>query len=101
MQLCLFLIIFYSFKISGGNEERKFCVDALTGNIFVHAPLDQETTSSFHLTVEVSDNPVGISNKKSDVMYVEVTLNDVNDNSPIFKTNVLLCCCQGNRGRQF
>lgn len=57
-----------------------------SGEIFIHAPLDRETTSTYQLTIKASDRPTYTANQRSSVTFVNVTLTDVNDNKPGFKS---------------
>ncbi|XP_052086465.1 protocadherin Fat 4-like [Mytilus californianus] len=70
-------LVYYT--ISSGNEEGKFAVDLLSGNIKVISSLDTEITNLYNVTINASDNgsPVQFG-----VTYVVITVNDVNDNSP-------------------
>ena len=61
-------------------------MDSSTGEIYVHAPLDRETTPTYRLKIKASDQPPQTANQRSTVMFVNVTLTDVNDNKPVFKT---------------
>ena len=70
----------FSFGIVGGNSEAKFAINE-TGTLFIRESLDREQTSSYNLMVAVSDsgNP-----PRSSVATVGVTVDDVNDNQPVF-----------------
>lgn len=62
-----------------GRDTRLFRLDALSGQIFLDAPLDRERTSQYLFLVEAQDGQ-GHGN------YSQVLINvlDVNDNAPIF-----------------
>lgn len=62
-------------------------MDSFTGKIYVHAPLDRETTPTYHLKIKAFDTPTQIANQRSSFIFVNVTLTDVNDNKPVFKTS--------------
>ena len=68
-----------------GNEDRRFRIEPTFGKIYIHAPLDRETTPAYSLKIEASDRPLQAANQKSSVIFVNVTLTDVNDNKPVFK----------------
>lgn len=61
-------------------------MDPLSGEIFVHAPLDRERTPRHSLKIEASDNSTNPANKRSSVIFINVQLIDVNDNKPLFNT---------------
>ena len=67
-----------SFAVTGGTGQSVFSVNASSGEITVadSSQLDYETTSSFTLNVEVTDNGTG---PLSDTAVITVNLNDVND----------------------
>ena len=62
-------------------------MDSFNGKIYVHAPLDRETTPTYHLKIKAFDTPTQIANQRSSFIFVNVTLTDVNDNKPVFKTS--------------
>ncbi|XP_076089767.1 protocadherin Fat 4-like [Mytilus galloprovincialis] len=70
-------LVYYS--ISSGNEEGKFAVDLLSGNVKVISSLDAEITNLYNITINATDNGSPV---QFDVSYVVITVNDVNDNSP-------------------
>ena len=84
-QLFSIFYIFFRYQIVVGNEDRRFRVDPTSGKIYIHAPLDRETKSTYSLKVKASDSPSQAANQKSSVIFVNVTLTDVNDNKPLFK----------------
>ena len=53
--------------------------------MYVHAPLDRETTPAYHLKITASDSPLQPTNQRSSYIFVDVTLSDVNDNKPVFE----------------
>ncbi|XP_077575888.1 protocadherin Fat 1a [Stigmatopora nigra] len=73
------------YAIVGGNEHGAFAVDAATGDIFVIAPLDYETSPEYYLTVEATD---GGSPPLADTATVSINVTDVNDNQPVFGQRV-------------
>ena len=74
------------YQIAGGNDDRRFRIDSSTGQIYVHAPLDREKTPTYHLNITASDRPTQPANQRSSFIFVDVSLTDVNDNRPVFKT---------------
>ena len=68
----------YTFVISGTNYG-KFKLDSASGLITTTAQLDREATSSYNLSVRISDNG---SPQQSAVSYCKVLVQDVNDHSP-------------------
>ena len=47
-------------------------------------PLDRETKTTYSLEVKAFDRPSRAANQRSSVVFVNVTLTDVNDNKPVF-----------------
>ena len=66
-----------TYEITSGNDEMKFAVTS-AGCIIVSDLLDRETTSEYHLQVQVSD----VSNTGSVFSNVRIFVRDVNDNDP-------------------
>lgn len=71
-----FTVLTYS--ISAGNSEGKFAIDANTGIVSLINSLDYETTTSFALSITISD---GVNTTTG---TLTVTLTDVNDETPVF-----------------
>ncbi len=71
-----------TYAITGGTGQTAFTINSSTGEITVadSAQLDRETTTSFTLTVEVTDDGVGTL---SDTATITITVDDVNDNAPV------------------
>ncbi|CAO2633507.1 Cadherin EGF LAG seven-pass G-type receptor 3 [Lemmus lemmus] len=59
----------------------QFRIDADSGAITLQAPLDYEDQVTYTLAITARDNGIP---QKSDTTYVEVMVNDVNDNAPQF-----------------
>ncbi|KAM4821571.1 cadherin EGF LAG seven-pass G-type receptor 3 isoform 3-T3 [Thomomys bottae] len=59
----------------------QFRIDADSGAITLQAPLDYEDQVTYTLAVTARDNGIP---QKADTTYVEVMVNDVNDNAPQF-----------------
>ncbi|XP_053514540.1 protocadherin-23 [Artibeus jamaicensis] len=69
-----------SYRISSGDEQGKFSVHPWLGTIRTQKPLDHETQPVFVLTVQAQlGSPPACSSTE-----VNITVIDVNDNSPVF-----------------
>ena len=68
-------------SISAGNTGSEFSIDGTTGEITLASALDHESTSSYTLTVQVSDG-----NGSTDTATVTVTVTDAND-APAFESS--------------
>ncbi|XP_062134609.1 LOW QUALITY PROTEIN: fat-like cadherin-related tumor suppressor homolog [Drosophila sulfurigaster albostrigata] len=75
-------ILYY---IVSGNEQRKFSMNSKTGVLWVNGSLDYEKTKFYFLTVQAID---GGSPPLSNIAYVNISINDVNDNTPAFTQNI-------------
>ncbi|CAL4108899.1 unnamed protein product [Meganyctiphanes norvegica] len=64
-----------------GDSPPEFTIHPSTGAITTTKPLDRETQGGYLLTVTARDNG---SPSLSDTTDVEITVSDVNDNSPVF-----------------
>ena len=70
-----------SYSISVGNEFGFFSIDGQTGKISINQTIDREITPQFELTVQAIGDGVGLA-------YVDIDIDDVNDNSPVFTEDV-------------
>ncbi|XP_037118459.1 protocadherin Fat 4 [Syngnathus acus] len=70
------------FSISGGNTNRDFRMDSVTGMVSVAKQLDREVQASYSLVVQASDRG---SSPRVDHATVNIVLLDVNDCSPVFE----------------
>jgi hypothetical protein len=61
-----------------------FLIDEVSGELFTNMSLDRETETAYQLTVSVGDG--GTPTLSSDVT-VEITVNDLNDNYPVFQSS--------------
>ena len=69
-----------TYAITSGNDDDMFTIRPTDGMVFVKHPLDRETTGSYSLVIEASDqDPVS---PKSSTATLQVTVTDVNDNAP-------------------
>ncbi|XP_055958239.1 protocadherin Fat 4 [Patella vulgata] len=70
-----------TYTITNGNTNTDFKLDANAGVLQINKQLDRETTQSYTLQITVSDNGAV---PKSDIISVVITIDDVNDNDPVF-----------------
>ena len=70
-----------TYTIESGNEKGDLYIDPKVGSLVVAKSLDRETTSYYTLTIKASD---GGNPAKSTVKQIRVTVEDVNDNAPVF-----------------
>ncbi|KAK2725567.1 cadherin-related tumor suppressor-like [Artemia franciscana] len=73
------------FKITGGDEEKHFGIDA-NGTLFTVKELDREEQSAFNLIVTAIDMAELPQKRLSSTVQVTITLKDVNDMAPEFVT---------------
>ncbi|XP_065884594.1 protocadherin Fat 4-like [Dysidea avara] len=66
------------YSITGGNNDNKFMMNSQTGEVFISSQLDRDVTSSYSLTVTVTDGTNAVSSQ------LNIVVEDVNDNSPVF-----------------
>ncbi|XP_069049414.1 protocadherin Fat 1 isoform X3 [Lepisosteus oculatus] len=69
------------YSITEGDPFRQFSINFNTGVIHVIAPLDFETHPAYKLNVRATDSLTGAHSE----VFVDVILEDVNDNPPAFK----------------
>lgn len=69
------------YRITGGNEQGKFRLDAHTGVLYVNGSLDFETSPKYFLSIECSRKS---SSSLSDVTTIVVNVTDVNEHHPRF-----------------
>lgn len=70
-----------TYSIIGGNEHRKFKIDPKSGVLIVTGELDHEKSSEYFLTIQAQD---GGDPPLSNHATVNITVQDVNDNLPMF-----------------
>ncbi|XP_063095585.1 protocadherin-15 isoform X3 [Cavia porcellus] len=77
------------YSIVSGNEEDKFGINNITGVIYVNAPLDYETRTSYVLRVQADSLEVVLANlrvpSKSNTAKVYIEIQDENDHPPVFQ----------------
>ncbi|XP_054546647.1 protocadherin-15 isoform X2 [Talpa occidentalis] len=77
------------YSIVAGNEEDTFGINNITGVIYVNAPLDYETRSSYVLRVQADSLEVVLANlrvpSKSNTAKVYIEIQDQNDHPPVFQ----------------
>lgn len=61
-----------------------FYIDTSSGVIRVKTSLDRESVDNYTLTVTASDRDPNIADVKSSSVNVTISLNDINDNDPVF-----------------
>ena len=70
------------YVISGGNDQDVFRIDAESGEMFAVGAIDRELQELYRLNVSVFD--MG-SPQRSTSLLVQVDIEDVNDNAPVFE----------------
>ncbi|XP_077655473.1 protocadherin-15 isoform X2 [Urocitellus parryii] len=77
------------YSIVSGNEEGKFGINNITGVIYVNAPLDYETRTSYVLRVQADSLEVVLANlrvpSKSNIAKVYIEIQDENNHPPVFQ----------------
>ena len=69
-----------TYTITSGNDNDAFTIRPTNGLIFVQRPLDRETTDSYSLVIEATDqDPIS---PLSSTATLIVTVTDINDNAP-------------------
>ncbi|XP_032575014.1 fat-like cadherin-related tumor suppressor homolog isoform X2 [Drosophila sechellia] len=71
--------------IMSGNEQGKFKMDSTTGDLVLNATLDYEMSKFYFLTIQAID---GGTPPLSNHAYVNISILDINDNSPKFLQNL-------------
>ena len=87
------------YNIIGGNNYRHFNINSMTGEIFLANSLDFEFVQSYRLQLEGSCSRTKIGSNPGSfelvrlpslVAGVNISIEDVNDNRPVFKEDVLV-----------
>ncbi|XP_043649668.1 fat-like cadherin-related tumor suppressor homolog isoform X2 [Drosophila teissieri] len=71
--------------IMSGNEQGKFKMDSTTGDLVLNATLDYEMSKFYFLTIQAID---GGTPPLSNIAYANISILDINDNSPKFLQNL-------------
>lgn len=74
--------------INSGNDDGKFRVDASSGVVTLVSPLDYETAARHTLVIRASDNDPSGGSARFTEFTLNVLVDDVNDNSPVFANPV-------------
>ena len=74
----------FTFSLIGGDREA-FSINAENGDIFVSQPFDREVVSFYQLLVAAVDMGTPPQSSRA---YVNITILDINDNSPTFSQEV-------------
>ncbi|XP_044747791.1 cadherin-related tumor suppressor [Coccinella septempunctata] len=69
------------YRISAGNENKIFEIDAVSGDVTILKPLDYDTISEYRLNITASD--LGFKPHET-TATLTVILTDINDNAPVF-----------------
>ncbi|CAH1187899.1 unnamed protein product [Phyllotreta striolata] len=77
--------VFYS--ITAGNRKDTFHIDAVTGVLRLHKPLDFEDLAAYQLNITASDN--GNPRLSTTVLFA-VAVEDANDNAPSFPSTAIV-----------
>ena len=75
----------------GGTDASAFSVNATTGAVTLTADPDYETKSSYSFTVTASD----AAGNTSAAQTVSLTINDLNDNAPVFSSGSTVSIAEG------
>ena len=74
------------YSITAGNIGNVFAIDPIAGIVTTISSLDREATSFYSLSITATD---GGSSPLSDTATVEITVNDINDNSPVWSKTLV------------
>ncbi|CAG2240946.1 FAT4 [Mytilus edulis] len=86
------------YGISNGNSQGNFHIDKLNGDILLVKKLDYETEQNYTLMVTATDGKPfnNTGNILTSTVTVEITVNDINDNPPVFDKDVYRCTVSEN-----
>ncbi|XP_053958053.1 cadherin-related tumor suppressor-like [Anastrepha ludens] len=76
-----------TFSITAGNRKDTFHIDAISGSLYLHKPLDYEETTVYHLNVTAAD---GGTPRLSNTIVFNVNVVDENDNPPSFPNTAIV-----------
>ena len=74
-----------SYSITGGNSNNNFAINSTSGTITVNGEIDREAIGEYTLTIRAQD---GGNPARSDISTVVITVNDINDNNPVFQQSL-------------
>ncbi|XP_066919784.1 LOW QUALITY PROTEIN: fat-like cadherin-related tumor suppressor homolog [Clytia hemisphaerica] len=77
-----------TYTILEGNDEGKFDINAITGNISLVNSLDFEKTQSYFLVISVTDQGTPTTKTSQTNLTVSINVIDNNDNNPIFQQSL-------------
>lgn len=75
------------YLITAGNRKDAFHVDATTGVLYLHKPLDYEELSAYQLNITASDNG---NPRLSTTILFSIAVEDANDNPPSFPSTAIV-----------
>lgn len=75
------------YSITAGNRKDTFHVDAMTGVLYLHKPLDYEELSAYQLNITASDNG---NPRLSTTILFAIAVQDANDNPPSFPSTAIV-----------
>lgn len=76
-----------TFSITAGNRRDTFHIDAITGRLFLHRPLDYEETTAYTLNITATD---GGSQPLQSSIHFNILVVDENDNPPSFPSTAIV-----------
>ncbi|XP_059146713.1 cadherin-23-like isoform X2 [Physella acuta] len=76
------------YYIVGGDPDEQFDINEMTGEIKTTSPLDHEVTANYTLIVEAVDDLPTSANQRRVNATVNITIEDVNDNPPVFNSSI-------------
>ncbi|XP_046358556.2 protocadherin Fat 4-like [Haliotis rufescens] len=78
------------YSITTGNSLGHYTIDEGTGEIKTVGNLDRESMASYTLKIRATDDYAGSGNERSSEVDLSITVDDVNDNIPVFVPVVYL-----------
>ncbi|XP_011183876.2 cadherin-related tumor suppressor [Zeugodacus cucurbitae] len=76
-----------TYSITGGNRKDTFHIDAISGSLYLHKPLDYEETTVYNLNITAAD---GGTPRLSHTIVFTVNVVDENDNPPSFPNTAIV-----------
>lgn len=87
-----------SFHIIEGNTNNAFAIDEETGIITTNGDLDREEKDIYRLTLRARDNGIP---RRDDTVMIKITINDRNDNRPIFPIHDPIIISEGKLAHEY